>query len=143
MEIAKKPQTNSTAPLPKLVEALVSAGFPSPAESYVEFPLDLNKLLITKPQATFFVRVSGDSMVGASIYDQDLVIIDRSLTPLNNQVIVAAVDGEFTIKRFRKSTSGCLLIPENPKYHPLKIQPETDFLVWGVVTYVIHNLKIG
>ena len=123
-----------------LVEATVSAGFPSPAESYSESPLDLNKLLIHKPQATFFVRVNGHSMIGAGIYNNDLLIVDRSLEPRHGQVVVAALNGEFTLKRLIKNSQGIYLKAENPQFSTLKISPECDFQIWGVAIYNIHRL---
>lgn len=123
-----------------LAEATVAAGFPSPAEAYTENPLDLNELLIKKPQATFFVRVQGDSMINAGVYNGDLVIVDRSLAPANGQVVVAIIDGEFTLKRFLQNLKGVFLIPENSAYPTLTITEEMDFQVWGVATFVIHSL---
>jgi DNA polymerase V len=118
----------------------VSCGFPSPAEDYIETPLDLNELLITKPAATFFVRAKGDSMIGAGIFDGDLLIIDRSATVTNKQVILAVVNGEFTLKRFSRSGASVFLIAENPKYKPTKINEDMDFKVWGMATTCIHKL---
>lgn len=117
----------------------VSAGFPSPADDHIEDRLDLNKLLIKHPAATFFVRVAGDSMVNAGIYPGDLLVVDRSLEPTDGQVVIAIVDGELTVKRLRCSSKILALMPENPKYRPLVIQQETEFEIWGVVTTVIHS----
>lgn len=118
----------------------IPAGFPSPAEDYAEGPLDLNRHLIAHPAATFFVRVKGDSMVGAGIYSGDLLTVDRALTAAHNSIVVAVVNGDITIKRLHK-VRGCLrLMPENPNYSPIEITPDTDFEVWGVVTNVIRRL---
>ncbi len=125
--------------LPMLFSSTVSCGFPSPAEDYIETPLDLNEYLITKPAATFFVRAKGDSMVGAGIYDGDLLIIDRSKTPIHDSVVLAVVNGEFTLKRLLKFRERVVLSPENPKYQPITITEEMDFRIWGVVAYSVHK----
>ena len=104
--------------------------------------MDLNELLITKPQATFFVRVQGDSMINAGIFEGDMVIVDRSMTPSNGAVVVAALNGEFTLKRYLKNLKGCFLVPENSAYPTLPVTEDMDFQVWGVATYVIHALKL-
>lgn len=126
-------------PLPFSGEA-IPAGFPSPAEEYLEGTLDLNELLAPYPEATYFVRVTGESMTGAGIFDGDILVVDRSRTPQNGNVIIAFVDGEFTVKRLRKTRSSLELIPENPDYAPITITPETAFETWGVVQHVIHKV---
>jgi len=118
----------------------VSAGFPSPAEDYVEGKLDLNQYLIKHPVATFFVRVTGDSMIGSGIHSGDLLIVDRSLEAKNNKVIIAVVDGELLVKRLRIQKKQIMLVADNPEYPTLVIQGEMNFEVWGVVTNVIHPL---
>ena len=132
-------------PLP-LFAAQVKAGFPSPADDFMEQRLDLNEHLIQHPAATFFVRVDGDSMIGAGIHQGDILIVDRSLEPLNGRIVIAVIDGAFTVKRIRiGGASGreaqIFLEPENPAFQRIRIQPESDFQVWGVVTYVIHSLS--
>lgn len=117
----------------------VSCGFPSPAEDYIENPLDLNEHLITKPAATFFVRAKGDSMIGAGIFDHDLIIVDRSKTPAHDHIVLAVINGEFTLKRLIKMQNTLWLYPDNPKYLPLKINEDMDFQIWGVVSYSIHK----
>jgi len=131
------PKTECLRPL---FLAQVSAGFPSPADDYIEGKLDLNKHLIKHPAATFFVRVTGDSMIDAGIHSGDLLIVDRSLEPTDNHVVVAVVNGELTVKRIRKKEDQLLLVPENKNYSPLRINEEMDFEIWGVVTSVIHPL---
>ena len=133
-----KPTSNSSIKLP-LVEATISAGFPSPADDYSESRLDLNKQLITNESATFYARVRGDSMTLAGISDGDLLIIDRSKTPANGSIVVCLIDGEFTVKRLQKNGNHFFLMPENDKYQPIKIKPENDVTVWGVVTYTIKK----
>ena len=121
-----------------LYSSPVSAGFPSPAEDYIEGKLDLNQHLIRHPLATFFVRVSGDSMVGAGIHSGDLLIVDRSLEAREGTVIIAVVNGELLVKRLRFNGSQPCLVAENPEYPELEITEAMDFQVWGVVTNVIH-----
>ncbi len=123
-----------------LFVASVSAGFPSPADDYIEGKLDLNTYLIKHPAATFFVRVEGDSMIDAGIHSGDILIVDRALEPVDNSVVIAAVHGELTVKRIRKSKSKLFLVPENGCYEPLEVTEEMDVEVWGVVTTVIHSL---
>ncbi|WP_201278996.1 LexA family protein [Leptolyngbya iicbica] len=118
----------------------VPAGFPSPGEDYVEGPLDLNRYLVHHPAATFFVRVSGDSMVGAGIYPNDLLIVDRAITPTTGHIVIAVVNGDLTIKRLDISHGKVSLLPENPAYLPIHIDPAMSFDVWGVVTKAIHFL---
>lgn len=119
----------------------VSCGFPSPAEDYIETPLDLNELLIKKPAATFFVRAKGDSMIGAGIFDGDLLIIDRSITARHKQIVLAILDGEFTLKRLSNLHGSILLLPENPKYKPIEVKEAMDFKIWGVATHCVHKLS--
>ena len=116
------------------------AGFPSPADDYLEGKLDLNRHLIKHPAATFFVRVSGDSMLGAGIHTGDLLVVDRSLEAVDGNVIVAALDGELTVKRLSKRGTAVRLLPENRNYQPIEVQPQQEFEIWGVVTNVIHAL---
>ena len=118
----------------------VSAGFPSPADDYVEGSLDLNKHLIKHPAATFFVRVAGDSMLNAGIHPDDILIVDRSLDAVDKKVIIAIVNGELTVKRIRIKKNDIYLVAENENYKPVKINKEMEFEVWGVVTSVIHAL---
>jgi DNA polymerase V len=125
--------------LPLFLER-VSAGFPSPAADYEEGRLDLNEHLVKNPPATFFVRVAGDSMLGAGIHPGDLLVVDRSLEPRDKSVIIAALDGELTVKRIRIRRKKIYLLPENDAYEPREIPAESAFEVWGVVTSVIHSL---
>ncbi len=118
----------------------VSAGFPSPADDHMEMKLDLNQHLIQHPAATFFVRVSGDSMIGAGIYDGDVLVVDRSLTCKDSSIVIAVVDGELTVKRFYTRDNKVLLKAENPKYPDIIVTQEMDFRIWGVVTTVIHKV---
>jgi len=119
----------------------VQAGFPSPAEDYVEKSLDLNELLIEHPAATFFVRVEGNSMIDAQIHSGDVLIIDRSLSAKSGSIIIAVLNGDFTVKRLVLKKEKTFLMAENPKYPPIEILEENDFQIWGVVTYVIHKIR--
>lgn len=130
------------------VAGSVVAGFPSPAEQYQEPPLDLNAHLVKRPAATFFVKVEGDSMIGAGIQDGDLLVVDRSLTPAHGDIIIAAVDGEFTVKRLGiaevklpdgKKRKCYRLIPENATFPTITIKLGQEFVLWGVVTACIHQ----
>lgn len=117
----------------------IQAGFPSPADDFIDTKLDLNEYLVKHPAATFFVRVSGDSMTGAGIYDNDILIVDRSLEARQGMIIIAALDGELTVKRLKKKGDTVILSPENDQYEPIVVSEEADFSVWGVVTAVIHK----
>ena len=120
----------------------VPAGFPSPADDYIEERIDLNALLIKHPAATFFLRVKGHSMTGAGIYDNDLVIVDRSLNPVSGSVVIAIIDGELTLKRLALLPGvGVELRPENPDYPILQLSEFQELDIWGVVTDVIHNMR--
>ncbi|MBA3957990.1 MAG: translesion error-prone DNA polymerase V autoproteolytic subunit [Parachlamydiaceae bacterium] len=123
-----------------LYHSTISAGFPSPAEDDVADKLDLNELLIKHPSATFFLRVSGVSMVNAGIHHNDILIVDRSVEPTNGKVVIASVNGELTVKRLRCEGKKIQLVAENEAYAPIDISEDADFRVWGVVTNVIHSL---
>ncbi|BBD08384.1 LexA family protein [Desulfovibrio ferrophilus] len=118
----------------------VAAGFPSPADDYIDQTLDLNEHLVAHPAATFFVRACGDSMLGAGIHNKDILVVDRALNPKDRDVIIAALDGELTVKRIRNKNGHVWLLPENPDYKPIQVGPEACFEIWGVVTYVIHKV---
>ena len=120
--------------------AAVPAGFPSPAADYEQDRLDLNKHLVSNPAATFFVRVAGDSMIGAGIHHGDLLVVDRSLEPRDKNVVIAVLNGELTVKRIRLHYGKITLEPENPDYASQEVTADTAFEVWGVVTSVIHKL---
>lgn len=123
-----------------LLGSHVPAGFPSPAQDYIEGTLDLNEYLITHPKATFFIRVEGYSMIDAGIQPDDLLIVDRALEAINNKIVIAILDGELTVKRLNIIDNIYWLMPANPSYSPIKIDENIDFVIWGVVTYVIHKL---
>jgi DNA polymerase V len=123
-----------------LAEAYCPAGFPSPADDYIEDRLDLNEHLIKNPASTFFVRVSGNSMQDASIHDGDILVVDRSLEPRDRKIVIAVVDGELSVKRLRIKDGKPALQPENSDYETIEINRQNDFRIWGVVTNVIHEL---
>ena len=118
----------------------IPAGWPSPAENYVEETLDLHRLAVPNPPATFFMRVTGDSMLGAGIHNGDLLVVDRSLHPVSGKVVVAIVKGELTIKRLVKRKNRLYLCPENPAYPEIDITERDETGIWGVATYVLHKL---
>ena len=119
----------------------VPAGFPSPAEDYVECSLDLNEYLIAHREATFFVRVKGHSMTGAGIRDGDLLVVDRSLEAGDGDIVVAVVDGELTVKRLSRRGGRVRLLPEHPGCAPIEFKDGQELTVWGVVTSVIHRVR--
>ena len=127
----------SVLPLP-CVETRIAAGFPSPAEDWIDEKLDLNALLIQRPAATFFVRVEGDSMLGAGIHPGDLLVVDRSITATDGKVVLAVLDGGFTVKRLRLHP--LRLVAENRAFPDIIVGEDRAFEIWGVVTNVIHSL---
>ncbi|MBA6157123.1 translesion error-prone DNA polymerase V autoproteolytic subunit [Tenacibaculum sp. S7007] len=118
----------------------ISAGFPSPADDFRETRISLDEELIGNKEATFFARVSGQSMIGAGLDDNDLLVIDRSIEPENNKIAVCFLDGEFTVKRLRVEGKEVWLQPENPDYPIIKITEENNFVIWGIVTSVIKKV---
>ncbi len=123
-----------------LYSSRVSAGFPSPASDHEENRIDLNRHLVQHPNATFFVRAEGDSMIGAGIYDGDLLVVDRSVNAGEGSIIIAVVHGELTVKRLRKRGRNILLCAENPDYPDINVIDVDRFVIWGVVMHVIHSL---
>ncbi|MHA1598218.1 MAG: LexA family protein [Alphaproteobacteria bacterium] len=121
-------------PQPPLLASTVAAGFPSPADDFIEGALDLNAHLIEHPAATFIVRVEGASMTGAGIFDGDLLIVDRSIEARSGRIVVAVVDGGLTVKRLIRTVTGMALKAEHPDYPPIPITANADCVIWGVVT---------
>ncbi|MFL2679135.1 MAG: LexA family protein [Alphaproteobacteria bacterium] len=118
-----------------------AAGFPSPAENYIEENLDLNKYLVKNFESTFFIRVLGDSMIDVGIYNNDILVVDKSLSPINYSIVIASLNGELIIKKFLKDKSGnCYLKSENKKYPIIKLKSDIETIIWGVARYVIHSL---
>ena len=118
----------------------VAAGFPSPADDYVEKNLDLNELLVQKPAATFFVRAQGESMLGAGIHPNDILVVDRSIEAVSGKIVVCALNGELTVKRLNRINGQWQLKAENSDYTDIVIHEELDMVIWGVVTNVIHSV---
>jgi DNA polymerase V len=134
-----KPQP-TVIPLPLYI-GKVAAGFPSPADDYIEKNLDLNELLVQKPAATFFVKAQGESMLGAGIHPNDILVVDRSIEPADGKVVIAALNGELTVKRLSKTAEGIwYLKAENPQFPDILLNDGLELVIWGVVTNVIHNL---
>ncbi|WKN32459.1 translesion error-prone DNA polymerase V autoproteolytic subunit [Porifericola rhodea] len=132
------PELESTLALP-LHQSLIPAGFPSPADDYMELQLDLNEHLVQNPSATFFAKVKGHSMEDAGIYEGDILVVDRSKEVRNNDIAVCIINGEFTVKRICMNGKQITLVPESRAYQPFEITEEHQFMVWGLVTYVIHK----
>ena len=122
------------------VDTGISAGFPSPADDFKEERLSLDEELIKNKEATFFARVSGQSMIDAGLDDNDLLVIDRSLEPEHNKIAVCFLDGDFTVKRLKVTKDGVWLQPENSSYKPIEITQENEFVIWGIVTSVIKKV---
>jgi DNA polymerase V len=118
---------------------VIQCGFPSPAAEYIENGLNLHDLVVKKPAATYFMRAMGDSMTGAGIYPNDVLVVDRSITAKSGHIIVASLDGELTLKRLSYHFGKPILIPENSKYRPITVSQEQDFQVFGVLTYNLHH----
>ena len=123
-----------------LAEERISAGFPSPADDFKETRIGLDRELVKTKEATFYARVSGDSMIGAGLDDGDLLVIDRSTNPENGKIAVCLVDGDFTVKRIKKEKGKLYLIPENNNYNPIELKEENELIIWGIVKYVIKKV---
>lgn len=133
-------RTDNTCRRP-LFLSRVEAGFPSPADDYVETALDLNDLLIKRESSTFFVRASGGSMTEAGIHDGDVMIVDRAIEPEDGSVVVAALDGDLTVKRYRIFGGQPHLMPESDEHDPIPVKAGQELVVWGVVQHVIHEVS--
>ena len=123
-----------------LIEQGISAGFPSPADDFKELRISIDQEVVRNEEATFYARVSGESMQGAGLDDGDLLVIDRSMEPKNGKIAVCCIDGEFTVKRLKVVEDGVFLIPENPKYQSIKVTEENELIIWGIVTYVVKKV---
>ena len=122
-----------------LVNEEISAGFPSPAQDFIESSIDLNKELIRNPNTTFYARINGDSMKDMGINSGDLVIIDKSLEPKNGNIAVCFIDGEFTMKEIKIEQNCCWLIPANKSFKSVRVDKDNDFAIWGIVIHVIKS----
>ena len=125
----------------KLAEPAVAAGFPSPADDFVEMEINLQDYIVKNKEATFCVKVEGTSMTKAGINSGDIMIVDRSLYPKHNDIVLAVIDGEFTVKRIAVSDDSLYLVPENDSFSPIKITESMNFQVWGVITHIIHKAR--
>lgn len=133
-----KVDAESYLPLPYADEG-IHAGFPSPAQDYMELAIDLNKELIKHPTSTFYGRVVGDSMKDEGIEEGDILVIDKSLELMDDDLAVCFIDGDFTVKRVRLESDAAWLVPSNVKYPPIKVTKDNEFMVWGIVTYTIKK----
>lgn len=118
----------------------IKAGFPSPAADFDETRISLDKALVKNPDTTFYAKANGQSMKGAGIDDGDIMVIDRSIEPRNNKIAVCLIDGEFTVKRIKKTKEELLLMPENSDFQPIKINEDNQLVIWGIVTYIIKKV---
>ncbi len=134
------PDTSTHREVP-VAGGAVEAGFPSPADDFLDAPLDLNREFVQTPASTLFVRVSGESMAGDGIGDGDLLIVDKSLPPHDGCIAVCYVDGEFTVKRVKLERGCAWLMPSNPKYRPIRVDADNEFLVWGIVRHVVKSFE--
>jgi DNA polymerase V len=136
------PNSNAKQLLTPLYSHKISAGFPSPADDHIEQTLDLNQHLITHPVSTFFLKVSGDSMIGAHIQENDILVVDKSLSPKNDDIVIAVFHAELTVKKLIINKNGDIFLkPENDKYPIIHIPSPDELIIWGVVTSVIHQFK--
>ncbi|RBA28416.1 LexA family protein [Flavobacterium tibetense] len=134
-----QPDFNSGISIP-IINQGINAGFPSPAADFEEEKISLDAFLIKNKEATFYAKASGNSMIDAGISDGDILVIDRSLPVISNRIAVCFIDGEFTVKRIEIQEDKILLLPENSNYKPIEVSKENEFVVWGIVTYVIKKL---
>jgi len=123
-----------------LLATYVPAGFASPADDFMDRTLDLHEYIVKHPSSTFYAKVSGDSMINAGIYEGDILVVDRSLKPVHDKIVLAVINGEWTVKRLRYQNNQPYLFPENDKYKPTRITEEMGFMVWGVVIHVLHKV---
>jgi DNA polymerase V len=122
-----------------LAQGGIVAGFPSPAQDFLDHSIDLNAYLVKNREATFYGRVKGDSMINAGIADGDLLVIDKSVEPENGKIAVCYVEGEFTVKRIKIQDNRCWLMPENDDFQPIEVLPDNQFMIWGIVLHVIKS----
>ena len=130
---------NGTSYTLPLYGCSVRAGFPSPADDYIEMHLDLNSYLVQHPSATFFLKASGDSMINIGISDGDMLVVDRSVEATHGKIVIAAVNGELTVKRLSLTGGKTQLLPENNKYRPIVITEDMELVIWGVVIHLIRS----
>ena len=123
-----------------LAQTGISSGFPSPADDFRDNKISLDRVLVKNKEATFYAKVSGQSMIGAGLDDGDLLVVDKSLEPEHNKIAVCFIDGEFTVKRLQVTKEGVFLLPANPAYEPIQVTEDNNFQIWGIVTHVIKRM---
>ena len=123
-----------------LAQTGISAGFPSPADDFRDNKISLDRVLVKNKEATFYAKVSGQSMIGAGLDDGDLLVVDKSLEPEHNKIAVCFIDGEFTVKRLQVTKEGVFLLPANPAYEPIQVTEDNNFQIWGIVTHAIKRM---
>lgn len=133
------PDTENSMDMP-FVPSGIKAGFPSPAADFDEVRISLDQIVVKNKSATFYAKASGNSMIGAGISDGDILVIDRSLEPTNNKIVVCCIDGEFTVKRIKIEKQIVCLVPENDDFEPIYITENNQFVIWGIVTYVLKKI---
>ena len=134
-QVSIEPETDHALPL---FLSRIKAGFPSPAEDFMENKMNLNDYVIKNPHSSYLVKVSGDSMIGAGIFDGDILVVDRSVSATNNRIVIAMIDGDFLVKRLRIYNNAYYLIAESSRYAPIEVK-DKELTIWGVVTYSIHK----
>lgn len=132
------PDTSTEQEIP-LFSSGIEAGFPSPADDFIDLSIDLNREFIKNPSSTFYGRVNGDSMKDLGIHNSDLLIIDKSLEPQDGKIAVCFIDGEFTVKTIKFEKDCCWLVPANDKYKPIQVTEDNEFIIWGIVIHVIKS----
>lgn len=118
----------------------IKAGFPSPAADFDGSRISIDQVVVKNPTATFYAKANGNSMIGAGIDDGDILVIDKSIEPQDGKIAVCFIDGEFTVKRIKVQENSLLLLPENKLFEPIEVTQENDFIIWGIVTYVVKKL---
>ncbi len=126
---------------PPLMNISIRAGFPNPAEDAGGLALDLNDYLVKHPISTYYLRVEGDSMTGAGIAPEDIVVVDKALEARGGDIVVAAIEGDFTLKRLKKDGQRAWLVAEHPGYAPIPLHEASEVVIWGVVTFTIHKQR--
>lgn len=133
------PNTESNLEMP-YISSGIKAGFPSPAADFDGSRISIDQIVVKNQTATFYAKANGSSMIGAGIDDGDILVIDKSIEPQDGKIAVCFIDGEFTVKRIKVQENSLLLLPENKLFEPIEVTQENDFIIWGIVTYVVKKL---
>jgi DNA polymerase V len=133
------PNTEGNLEMP-YISSGIKAGFPSPAADFDGTSVSIDQIVVKNATATFYAKANGNSMIGAGIDDGDILVIDKSIEPQDGKIAVCFIDGEFTVKRIKVKENSLLLLPENPLFEPIEVTQENDFIIWGIVTYVVKKL---